>query len=198
MDNLVPELVSTIQSTSIQHNPDADYDLNPSTSASAKLPVTISDSYAELDPSDLDPSNDLSPTSSRTSSIPTATLEPLPRKRNLPPLPDMRFEQSYLKSIEHTDSPYTIAYITIRDQVLLPLFQGTLYSLAVLGWRFWNRNASVSGAGWGSRARRWWYETNNWELPGLGGGRSGKGKGREFARQVGEVSFGVWDPANGA
>lgn len=50
-------------------------------------------------------------------------------------------------------------------QVLLPLVQGTLWTLALSGWRHWNRNASLSGRTLGSRIRRWWYEVNNWSLP---------------------------------
>lgn len=50
-------------------------------------------------------------------------------------------------------------------QVLLPLIQGTVWTLALSGWKFWNRNASLSGQTVGSRIRRWWYDVNNWKLP---------------------------------
>lgn len=49
--------------------------------------------------------------------IPISVLHPPPRKRSLPPLPDLRFEQSYLRSIEHANGWGAVAYITIRDQV---------------------------------------------------------------------------------
>jgi hypothetical protein len=91
----------------------------------------------------------------------------VPRRQTLPPLPDLRFEQSYLASIRGADTWGRVAWITIRDQVLLPLMQGTLWTLALSGWRFWNRNASLSGQTLGSRIRRWWYEVNNWKLPPL-------------------------------
>lgn len=55
-----------------------------------------------------------------------------------------------------------------NHQVLLPLMQGTLWTLALSGWRYWNRTASLSGQTLGSRLRRWWYEVNNWKLPPLG------------------------------
>lgn len=100
-------------------------------------------------------------------SISSDVLRPvLPRRRpNLPPLPDLRFEQSYLASLNGADTWGRVAWITVRDQMLLPLIQGTLWTLALAGWRSWNRNASVSGATLGSRLRRWWYGVNNWELP---------------------------------
>ena len=50
-------------------------------------------------------------------------------------------------------------------QVLLPFVQGTVWTLALSGWRYWNRNASLSGQTLGSRIRRWWYEVNNWKVP---------------------------------
>ena len=49
--------------------------------------------------------------------VPINVLRPLPRRNTMPPLPDMRFEQSYLKSIEKATSWDGVAYITIRDQV---------------------------------------------------------------------------------
>lgn len=205
MDSVVPELVSTIQSTSFQENPDIAHDLNPSTTASLKFPVQVDSSkdlsesnYDEIGGNDIDDPEDAAHNEGvEEDDIPFDVLKPVTRKTNLPPLPDMRFEQSYLRSIENTKSNWGVVYITIRDQVLLPLFQGTLYSLAVLGWRFWNANASVNGAGWGSRARRWWYKTNNWDLGGKRMMGSARGQ-KQFARQVGEVSFSVWDPASGA
>jgi hypothetical protein len=33
------------------------------------------------------------------------------------PLPDLRFEQSYLKSIENATTWQAVAYITVKDQV---------------------------------------------------------------------------------
>lgn len=68
-------------------------------------------------------------------------------------------------------------------QVLLPLIQGTVWTLALSGWRFWNRNASISGHTLGSRIRRWWYGVNNWKLPPVGWTKDPK-----LASQVEEVS----------
>lgn len=44
-------------------------------------------------------------------------LRPLPRRKSFGPLPDLRFEQSYLRSIEHAESNWGVAAITLRDQV---------------------------------------------------------------------------------
>lgn len=76
--------------------------------------------------------------------------------------------------------------LTLRVwQVLLPLMQGTLWTLALAGWRHWNRGASLQGHTLGSRIRRWWYEVNNWELPRP---RSAL-KDRKLAGQVQDVSL---------
>lgn len=49
--------------------------------------------------------------------IPYSVLRPAPRAYNLPPLPDLRFEQSYLRSISGADTWWKVALITARDQV---------------------------------------------------------------------------------
>ena len=58
-----------------------------------------------------------------------------------------------------------MGYITIRDQVVLPLVQGMLWTLVLSGWRYWNRTTQFSGRSVGSRIRRWWWSVNNWEIP---------------------------------
>ncbi|KAJ6107441.1 hypothetical protein N7523_008764 [Penicillium sp. IBT 18751x] len=148
----VPEL---LQSASIKTHPSPAHDINPSTAASEKQPVVaapVSDA-ASIASDIVDPSR---------------VIRPVRRRQTLPPLPDLRFEQSYLASIRDADTWGRVAWITIRDQVLLPLIQGTVWTLALSGWRFWNRNASLSGHTLGSRIRRWWYDVNNWKLPPLG------------------------------
>jgi len=119
-------------------------DINPSTAASRKEPINIS----------TDDSGDLSDV--EEDEIPVSVLRPVARRQNLPPLPDLRFEQSYLKSIQKAEGSYpAIAWITFRDQVILPLAQGTIWELALTGWRFWFRASSDSGANLGGRLRRW-------------------------------------------
>ncbi|MCJ1361438.1 hypothetical protein MMC16_000538 [Acarospora aff. strigata] len=147
MSNPAIQIAETIQTASINRAPSPHHDLNPSTSASRKQPVTVTS-----------PSSD--------SSIPYNTIHPIPRrKKTLPPLPDLRFEQSYLASLKGAEGWGRVGWITVRDQVLLPLLQGTLWTLALQGWRFWNRSAKFSGANVGSRIRRWWWEVNNWDIP---------------------------------
>ena len=159
-------IASTIQSASLNRSPSPNHDLNPSTAASAKQPVTIS------------------PGSRSSTSQHASAIRPVPRHSTLPPLPDLRFEQSYLASLHGSSDWKVITYITVRDQVLLPLFQGTLWTLALSGWRFWNRGAQFAGEGLGSRVRRWWWRVNGWEIP-IGKGK----KEKAFAQSVGEVSF---------
>jgi hypothetical protein len=97
------EIVGTLQSASINKHPSVRHDLNPSTAASQKQPVTL-DSTDDISDADED-------------EIPLSVLKPLPRRNNLPPLPDLRFEQSYLRSIEKAETPLAIAWITFKDQV---------------------------------------------------------------------------------
>jgi hypothetical protein len=56
--------------------------------------------------------------------IPLSVLRPLPRDQpwskqspQVMPLPDLRFEQSYLKSIESAKTWQMVALITVKDQV---------------------------------------------------------------------------------
>ncbi|KKK13412.1 hypothetical protein ARAM_002817 [Aspergillus rambellii] len=138
----------------------------PETLQTASInPPTASSEKKELTPSDADsiPSDIVDP---------HRMVRPPARRHTLPPLPDLRFEQSYLASLRGADTWGRVAWITIRDQVLLPLIQGTLWTLALSGWRYWNRTASLGGQTLGSRIRRWWYEVNNWKLPPLAAKRN--------------------------
>ncbi|CAI7675575.1 unnamed protein product [Penicillium pancosmium] len=168
MSNPALEISETIQAAHIRSNPSPTHDINPSTAASEKQPVVVGPaSDAGSLPSDfVDPSR---------------VIRPVRRRQTLPPLPDLRFEQSYLASIKDADTWGRVAWITVRDQVLLPLIQGTVWTLALSGWRFWNRNASLSGQTVGSRIRRWWYDVNNWKLPPMKWSKDPK-----LAEQVGD------------
>jgi len=75
------------------------------------------------------------------------------------------------------------------EKVLLPLMQGTIWSLLLFGWRHWNRATQLSGQTVGARVRRWWYETNNWTLPGTAKGFKGKMGSEKLAREMGDVSL---------
>lgn len=119
MSSSIPlQIAETIQTAHINRAPDVAHDLNPSTAASSKQPVTLShhvptsDSSHELDIYDeagIDEDED-------AEDVPYDVIRPLPRKLSVPPLPDLRFEQSYLASIAAADTKSKIAYITIRDQ----------------------------------------------------------------------------------
>jgi hypothetical protein len=101
--NPAAEIGSILQSASIKRHPSPSHDLNPSTAASQKQPVTI---QSDDDVFDADEDE-----------IPVSALRPIPRRATLPPLPDLRFEQSYLKSIENAEGWSAVMYITMRDQV---------------------------------------------------------------------------------
>ena len=165
MADSVGELASTIQAASINRHPSPHQDLNPSTAASRKRPVSPTSSIASTE-----------------GSIPLSALKPVPRRTNLPPLPDLRFEQSYLKSLESAKRWQDIAWITTRDQLLLPLIQGVVWNLVLAGWRHWNHGAKFYGAGLGSRVRRWWWGVNNWNIP--------EAKAEKTAERVGDFYIG--------
>ncbi|PGH23415.1 hypothetical protein AJ80_02525 [Polytolypa hystricis UAMH7299] len=155
------QIAETLQTASINRNPSPTHDINPSTAAFKKQPVTTTPIQYIPVSSSYDDSVSLS------SDIvdPSRTIRPIPRRAPLPPLPDLRFEQSYLRSLQGADSWGRIAWITIRDQVLFPLIQGTLWTLALSGWRYWNRGAQFSGRTVGVKIRRWWWQVNNWKIP---------------------------------
>ncbi|KLJ08649.1 hypothetical protein EMPG_15913 [Blastomyces silverae] len=150
------QLAETIQTASINPHPSAAHDINPSTATSQREPVTIR-THHHRSPSDA--------TSISTDIVdPSRSIRPLQRAP-LPPLPDLRFEQSYLASLKGAETWQKVAWITLRDQVFLPLLQGTLWTLALTGWRYWNRGAQFTGQTLGTRIRRWWWEVNNWKIP---------------------------------
>ncbi|KAF2026764.1 DUF1770-domain-containing protein [Setomelanomma holmii] len=153
-DSIPAEIASTLQGASIKRHPSPRHDLNPSTAASEKQPVTL-DSYPDPD-ADSNVAED---------EIPIGVLNPVPRRQNMPPLPDLRFEQSYLKSIEQAESWKDVLWITLKDQVIFCFAQGVLWTLILSGWRHWNRSAKFSGQSFGARMRRWWWNVNDWKVP---------------------------------
>lgn len=126
MSSSIPlQIAETIQTASINRNPDPAHDINPSTAASAKQPVTVShhkpssDDSHGLEGSAYDEVADIDDDGDDAEDFPYDVVRPLPRRASLPPLPDMRFEQSYLASIARAETYSMVAYITIRDQVFL-------------------------------------------------------------------------------
>lgn len=67
-----------------------------------------------------------------------------------------------------------------------------LWTLATIGWRYWNRNAQLSGSSVGARIRRWWWRTNNWPIE-----ENVKGSAK-LADEVGDVGSlrgsAAWQP----
>ncbi|KAL1587655.1 hypothetical protein WHR41_03583 [Cladosporium halotolerans] len=153
------QAAETIQSAHIIDSPSIEHDINPSTAASEKEPVRLDRSPSVDVLSDVDEDE-----------VPLSVLRPAPRKPQMPPLPDLRFEQSYLASISTARDWKVVTYITIRDQVFMPLVQGMAWTLIVSGWRHLNRSSQFKGQSVGAKIRRWWWEVNNWKLPEKTGG----------------------------
>src|ERR1700694_1211480 len=66
----------------------------------------------------------------------THDVSPKRQRPQLPPIPDLRFEQAYLKQLEAAKgSVLWIIIITIREQVLFPGVQGFLWALTMSGIR---------------------------------------------------------------
>lgn len=147
--DILMQVAETIQTAHIKREPSAQHDLNPSTAADTREPVHLDKDAADEDEDD----------------IPVSVLRPARRFSHLPPIPDLRFEQSYLHSIEDAKSWWMVAWITTRDQLVMPMLQGVVYNLAWCGWQYWNRNAQMSGNSIGAQVRRWWWGVNNWPIP---------------------------------
>lgn len=113
MDSAATEVAATIQAASIDRHPDPTRDINPATASSEREPVVLRHLKREYDDIDEDEDDE---------DIPYSALQPIPTRSNLPPLPDLRFEQSYLRSIANADTWWKVALITIRDQVRMHLF----------------------------------------------------------------------------
>ncbi|KAL2753318.1 hypothetical protein ACRALDRAFT_1072163 [Sodiomyces alcalophilus JCM 7366] len=144
------QVAETIQTAHINRAPDATHDLNPTTATSQKIPVSIHHDD-EFDP-DRRYDGDETEEDEDEDYIPYSVIKPRRRAAHLPPMPDLRFEQSYLNSISKADTWGKVAWITVRDQVMMPLLQGVLYNLFLLGWQSWNRNAQIHGSSVGARS----------------------------------------------
>lgn len=104
MTNPALRTAETIQTASVNPAPSAPRDVNPPTSISEKkTAVEPSPSDADSIPSDLIDQQ--------------RSIRQIARRHTLPPLPDLRFEQSYLASIRGADTWGRVAWITFRDQV---------------------------------------------------------------------------------
>lgn len=144
MSDILPLVAEALaRDTHAIRTPSPRHNIAPSTAADDT--GKIHDDYLGIDDSDA------SDTRSISSSVVNYGPEGRLRKQ-LPQVPDLRFEQSYLASIAPAQGVWwKIVLITLKDQVMMPLVQGVLYNLLVTGWRMWNRGARLSGAGVGGR-----------------------------------------------
>ncbi len=124
MSSSIPlQIAETIQTASINPDPSAQHDINPSTAASQKEPVRIEERRVrishthgygidEIDEGEDEDDEDIS----------VSVLRPAPRpaRPQMPPLPDLRFEQSVLRSLEHADTWWKVVLVISRDQVGTP------------------------------------------------------------------------------
>ncbi|KAH8674010.1 hypothetical protein BX600DRAFT_509219 [Xylariales sp. PMI_506] len=161
MSSIPTQIAETVQTAHLNRAPSPRHDLNPSTAASIKEPVRLVAGELDDDDDDIDIDRD----EDEDDVISVSVLRRPRRRQSFPPMPDLRFEQSYLHSIRAADTWWKVGWITIRDQVMMPLLQGVLYNLAICGWQFWNKNAQYSGSSIGAKVRRWWYGVNNWPIP---------------------------------
>jgi hypothetical protein len=106
-------IAETIQTAHINRQPSPRHDLNPSTAASKKEPVTLRDAK----PSDHESVDGDEDEEDEDEDVPYSVIRPKARSQSFPPMPDLRFEQSYLHSIAKADTYWKVAWITARDQV---------------------------------------------------------------------------------
>ena len=119
MSDSVPlQIAETIQTASIKCTPSPSHDINPSTAASSKEPVSLHQQPASDSPEKYT-YDDYGLDDEDEEDIPYSVIKPVPRRRSFGPLPDLRFEQSYLASIAGAETKGRVAWITIRDQVML-------------------------------------------------------------------------------
>lgn len=112
MASSVPaRIAEAIQTAHIKRHPSPQHDLGRSATAAAfrEEPVRLED--VDMVESDVGEDED------EDEDIPLSVLRPKPRSHPLPPMPDLRFEQSYLRSIAAADTWWRVAWITARDQV---------------------------------------------------------------------------------
>lgn len=106
MQDIAIQAAETLQTAHVRKHPNLEHDRAPSTAADSKEPVRLDQAPPDDDASAVDEDE-----------IPVSILKQEPRRPQMPPLPDLRFEQSYLASIKDAGTWYAVTYITMRDQV---------------------------------------------------------------------------------
>lgn len=129
MSTSIPlQLAETIQTAHINREPSPAHDLNPSTAASKKEPVHLEpvfpddggiddDVVVEKEEGQEEQEEEELDDETEDESLYRSRVTPRPRRHHLPPMPDLRFEQSYLWSIRNADTWWKVGWITVRDQV---------------------------------------------------------------------------------
>ena len=105
LEDAAIQAAETLQTAHVEPRPSLAHDAAPATAAEAKAPID----HLDTDP---DAASDVD-----EDEIPVSILRPTPRTPQMPPLPDLRFEQSYLPSIKDAPGWRGVAFVTVRDQV---------------------------------------------------------------------------------
>lgn len=111
LEDAAIQVAETIQTAHINRRPSIKHDAAPATAADKKETVELDDNA----PPSEDVLSDVADIES--DEVPVSVLRPTPRTAQMPPLPDLRFEQSYLASVKDCQGWQGVAYITARDQV---------------------------------------------------------------------------------
>ena len=122
MSNSIPlQIAETIQTAHINRAPSPRHDINPSTAASEKVPVQLQEKRVRISPDDDDhiELEELDTDDEDEDHISVNVLRSIPRspRPHMPPLPDLRFEQSVLHSLERADTWWKVVWVISRDQV---------------------------------------------------------------------------------
>jgi Autophagy receptor ATG43 len=151
MSSIPLTIAETIQTASINRRPSPTHDITPSTSINAEFPAQSQQHHEPSQPQQQRvPASSLSRATSEEEDegeegnageeeeeedddddeIPYSVIQPIRRKPVFPPLPDLRFEQSYLASIRGAQGWKGVLGVTLRDQVGMPFF--FFFSLSVV------------------------------------------------------------------
>ena len=139
MDSDIPiQIAETIQTAHIKRDPSPSHDINPSTAASKREPASVQTQHDDyliddggIDEDD-DDEDDYAQSETETdeeSDYNVVRSRPRRNIHQLPPIPDLRYEQSYLHSIRNADRWWKVVLITARDQACLFLsLSGSTYT----------------------------------------------------------------------
>lgn len=121
MSSSVPlQIAETLQTAHLKRDPSPQHDLNPSTAADRREPVELEPVFTD-EGIDVEEDEDGEEEEDyEDSELYRSRIKPRPRRHHqqpLPPMPDLRFEQSYLHSIRNADTWWKVGWITVRDQV---------------------------------------------------------------------------------